>query len=175
MKANRLFFCGLLLSVAVLCFSVSAWSIEGSPKESEQWLTAHNTYRTLHGASPVVWSEKLAASALAYAKTCPSGHSGSAYGENLAWASYDMTIGGTVKKWYDEESLYDYENPGYVPGVGHFTQIVWKETTAIGCAHVAGCGADHSLMANTWVCHYSPPGNYRRQFPENVSPPLGKK
>jgi hypothetical protein len=33
------------------------------------------------------------------------------------------------KKWYDEEPDYNYENPGDSTGVvGHFTQMVWKNT-----------------------------------------------
>jgi uncharacterized protein YkwD len=142
---------------------------------SSQWLAAHNSYRKLHGAPPVVWSEKVASSAQAHAETCPSGHSGLGYGENLAWASYELSVSGVVKMWYDEEALYDYANPGFTSGAGHFTQIIWKETTEIGCAHVTGCGSDSSLKANTWVCGYNPPGNYLRQFPGNVFPPLSKR
>jgi uncharacterized protein YkwD len=144
-------------------------------EESDQWLAVHNRYRKLHGVPPVVWSEHVAASAQAHAETCPSGHSGSGYGENLAWASYDMGISGVVAKWYDEESSYEYENPGFISGTGHFTQIIWKGTREIGCAYVAECGSGHSLRANTWVCQYDPPGNYLRQFSENVFPPVLQK
>ncbi len=165
----------VLLCGATLFVCISGWSVAAAEEENEQWLSAHNRYRKLHGVPPAVWSKKVAASALAYAETCPSGHSTSVYGENLAWASYDMSINLVVKKWYDEEPRYDYGNPGYVSGVGHFTQIVWKETTEIGCARATGCGPDNSLRANTWICQYSPPGNYRGLFSENVLPPLLEK
>ena len=172
MKSSRFFFSCILSGVATLFFCSSSCSVEPVSTDIEKWLSVHNKYRELHGVPSVVWSEKVAASALRYAMTCPAGHSGSIYGENLAWASYDMTIEGTVEKWYNEEPLYDYGNPGYIAGVGHFTQIVWKKTIEIGCAYVTGCTPGHSLRANTWVCHYFPPGNYRRQFSENVFPPL---
>ena len=160
---------------AIWLFCYPVLLMAATQEEGGQWLAAHNRYRKLHGVPPVVWSEKVAASARAYAETCPSGHSGSGYGENLAWASYDMSPSGVVKMWYDEESLYDYTNPGVTSGAGHFTQIIWKGTTKIGCASVTGCGSSHSLRENTWVCQYDPPGNYLRQFPENVYPSVSKR
>lgn len=166
--------CWVLIGL-VLLFCSPVQLMAATEEESGQWLAAHNKYRELHGVPPVVWSEKIAASARAYAETCPSGHSGWGYGENLAWASYDMGITGVVKMWYDEEPYYDYANPGYVSGTGHFTQIIWKETTEIGCAHVTGCGSGRSIRENSWVCQYDPPGNFLRQFSENVYLPVSKK
>ena len=73
-----------------------------------------------------------------------------------------------VQWWYDEEPLYDYNNPGFSPETGHFTQVVWKGTTEIGCGFTTGCSPGY---ANVWVCQYSPPGNFLGQFAENVFPP----
>jgi pathogenesis-related protein 1 len=42
---------------------------------------------------------------------------------------------------------------------GHYTQIVWRNTKAVGCA-VGGKGA-----REVWVCDYDPPGNYVGQRP----------
>jgi len=144
-------------------------------EEIEQWLAAHNSYRARHGVPPVVWSPAVASSAQSHAETCPSGHSGSGYGENLAWASYDMDVPSVVKMWYEEESLYEYASPGFSSGIGHFTQLIWKQTTEIGCASASGCGPARSVKASTWVCQYNPPGNYRRQFAENVLRPVSGK
>ena len=42
---------------------------------------------------------------------------------------------------------------------GHYTQLVWKNTTEVGCAKVT-CGNQ-----TIWVCNYNPPGNYVGQKP----------
>ncbi len=153
-----------------LFLSHSGELIAATQEEIDEWLEAHNSYRQLHGAAALVWSVELAASAQVYAGTCSSSHSGSGYGENLAWASYDMGRRAVVKMWYDEAPRYDFSNPGFESATGHFTQLLWKGTMEIGCGHVGSCTKEGSGMENFWVCHYNPPGNYRGEFPENVLP-----
>lgn len=140
-----------------------------SPSEIQAWLDAHNRYRALHGVPPVSWSPAAAASAQAWADTCPASHSGSAYGENIAFATYAMSPGDVVALWYSEEPDYDYNNPGFSPETGHFTQVVWKSTTEIGCGYRSGCPPP--AWPHIWVCQYNPPGNYLGQFAANVFPP----
>ena len=89
-------------------------------------------------------------------------------GENLAMSS-DMDAmehnGEATRMWYDESINpgYDYNNPGFSHGTGHFTQVVWKGSTVLGCGYYQG-----------WVtCRYcNEAGNMMGSFPENVSPPL---
>ncbi|MBU0945145.1 MAG: hypothetical protein KJ804_11110 [Proteobacteria bacterium] len=159
-----------LLGFSLLLFW-SASSLAASSEEIQNWLQAHNTYRILHNVPPVTWSATVAASAQAYANTCPSAHSNAVYGENLAWATYEMGESAVVQMWYDEEPLYDYYDPGFSSETGHFTQIVWRGTTEIGCGAATGCGNDWPWMPNVWVCQYNPPGNYIGDFAENVFPP----
>lgn len=168
---HRCFVLWRVLSVILLTVLCSTSAMAATSAEIQQWLQAHNTYRTLHGVPPVTWSDTVAASAQAWADTCPSGHSGSVYGENIAFASpasYNPGIGTIVQWWYDEEPLYDYSNPGFSSDTGHFTQVVWKGTTEIGCGFKSGCTTG---WANVWVCQYNPPGNYTGQFAANVFPP----
>merc|ERR1712172_191387 len=49
--------------------------------------------------------------------------------------------------------------------IGHFTQVVWKGSTEVGVG-VAQEGSTVVVVAN-----YSPPGNVRGQYAENVPPP----
>jgi len=65
--------------------------------------------------------------------------------------------------WYDEVTNpgYDFKNPGFSSGIGHFTALVWKSSTKLGCG-ISGVYV---------VCRYCDgPGNYMGQFPDNVFP-----
>ena len=67
-----------------------------------------------------------------------------------------------TQAWYDEIDDYDYENPGFSFGTGHFTQVVWKGTQKLGCAEVG----------QFTTCRYEPPGNITNPgyFEANVKP-----
>ena len=62
--------------------------------------------------------------------------------------------------WYEEvnDPGYDFNNPGFSSGTGHFTQVVWKGSTKLGVGYSKG-----------WVCaRYYPAGNMMGDFPSNV-------
>jgi hypothetical protein len=50
----------------------------------------------------------------------------------------------------------------YFTLIGHYTQIVWKKSTQIGVGKAGECV----------VIIYSPPGNYKGMYAENVPCPL---
>ena len=52
---------------------------------------------------------------------------------------------------------------------GHFTQLVWKDTTKVGCGAVH-CNSNVNNGASGWylVCEYTPRGNVIGAFKQNV-------
>jgi len=131
-------------------------------------LAAHNQVRAEAGVPPLVWDRELAASAAAYGPTltqlgrpvhaarlgrnCPH--------ENLLQSNRGgRTPEQMVAYWVGEKRNYV---PGTFPNVSrtgqwfdvaHYTQVVWRSTTRVGCAV-------HSDLNYDWlICRYSPPGN----------------
>ncbi|KAI1321961.1 PR-1-like protein [Xylariaceae sp. FL0255] len=137
-------------------------------------LSSTNGYREQHNASDVVWNSTLASFATAYlanntgSDDCPPfAHSGGPYGENLAIGYANATA--SVDAWGDEGKKYDYNDPGFSEKTGHFTQLVWKDTTAVGCGRRL-CTGGHGWYL---VCEYWPRGNIIGEFKEEVDPSSG--
>jgi pathogenesis-related protein 1 len=142
---------------------------------------SHNQYRSEVGVtSRVTWSAKLGEMAQAYAnqlkndRDCNPTHSHTkGVGENLYWASplqystgqteiQKITAKQVADAWGGEKSDYDYPSNSCSGGkvCGHYTQMIWGNTSKIGCAK-AVC-ADNSQV---WVCNYYPAGNYVGEKP----------
>ncbi|KAF7319923.1 SCP domain-containing protein [Mycena kentingensis (nom. inval.)] len=139
-----------------------------SDADVQAYLKGHNTIRAQHGAKALVWSNAAAEKAQEWADKCLNVHSGGALGplgENLAAGTGSFSIAQAVKAWTDESSEYDPRNPQF----SHFTQVVWKATTQVGCA-VQTCDGIFSGFgaAQYYVCEYSVQGNVAGQFDENV-------
>ena len=140
----------------------------------QEALAAHNELRDRHCVPPLQWSAELARTAQNWADRCVWEHSSADLGENL-WKG---TAGGwstteQVRDWYGEIASYDFETGESADGqaVGHFTQVVWRETTHVGCGS-AMCDGEEML-----VCNYAPRGNFSMMGQEaetyrrNVPPP----
>ncbi|KAI9275783.1 CAP domain-containing protein [Phascolomyces articulosus] len=129
-------------------------------------LNIHNKYRALHGVPALQWNTTLEKYAQNYSKNCEFKHSGGPYGENLGWGYAKLP--DSIDAWYNEEGNYDYNNPAFT--AGHFTAMVWKSTTQLGCG-IKSC--DNG--AHFYICNYYPPGNMMGDnfayFKENVLPP----
>ena len=143
-------------------------------------LTATNDRRERHGVAPLKWNNALANDARAWANNCYFGHkTPPTYGQNIAMGGLNPDVGELADRWYKNEAcLYDYGNPVFSEGTGHFTQTVWAGTREMGCALVStadvckkngiaeGGGRDSMLF-----CNYYPPGNRDGEFQANVNRP----
>lgn len=127
-----------------------------------QMLTAHNTWRKRYGVPPLTWSPQLASYAQEWANKLArenrfSHRPNNRYGENLASATgQQMSPDQVVNMWGNEVADYNYASNTCKPGkmCGHYTQVVWKTTTQLGC------GMARNGNREVWVCNYNPPGNY---------------
>ncbi|CAM9557917.1 unnamed protein product, partial [Discosporangium mesarthrocarpum] len=136
----------------------------------------------MHNAPSLREDSDLISAAQRWADTLASTCSGlrhddnrpSDQGENLFACGFSSdepcaSADGAVRSWYDEVALYS-DGMGFTNETGHFTQVVWKSTTAVGCADSAPCTPSDNEDFN-WqyvVCRYSPPGNVNGQFSQNV-------
>ena len=132
-------------------------------------LEHHNDERRAVGLAPLVWDDTLTQHALAYARELartrkfeharqPDGPGRE--GENLFTGtlgaySFDEMVQFWIdeKKWFVNRAAPDVSTTGRGEDVGHYTQMIWRTTTKVGCA-IASSKWDDYL-----VCRYAPAGN----------------
>lgn len=141
----------------------------------DRLLAAQNRARYAVGEPPLKWDQELARSAQSWAKyLAQSGkfeHSKDkpgtpAEGENL-WAGTTGAYGAEsmVGLWTSEKRNYmpgifpNVSRTGDVEDVGHYTQIIWARSTAVGCDLERGRSED------ILVCRYKQAGNVIGQNP----------
>jgi pathogenesis-related protein 1 len=138
--------------------------------EEQAVLSYHNEVRASVNVPPLVWSKELSQHATAWGATlaangCSLDHSqDSNYGENLFIGSLSLNHEAVVeaaKSWESEKINYSGEplKKANSSQVGHYTQMVWRNTTELGCAKVS-CNSDLIV-----VCNYNPVGNYMGKKP----------
>lgn len=98
-------------------------------------LNSVNMFRKQHNASPLSWNDTLASYAANHASGCVFQHTKGPYGENLA-AGTDQSVEAAIDSWGSERASYSFADGGFSMSTGHFTQLVWKDTTSVGCGRV---------------------------------------
>ncbi|KHO01199.1 Allergen V5/Tpx-1-related protein [Metarhizium album ARSEF 1941] len=183
MKSGFFAFALSLLAAPVLSVAVRVVRQLAIPHDEPQWamtdkftsaiLESTNLYRQQHNAPDLTWNETLASFATGHLERsdCEFKHSGGPYGENLALGFPNVTA--SVEAWGNERDKFDWENFRFQFETGHFTQLVWKTTTSVGC--------DRRVCAKSgWylACEYWPRGNvqgqYRGEVETRVPTPDGK-
>lgn len=136
----------------------------------QEIVDAHNSYRAEVGVPPLQWSEDLASQAYSWASQLASTgsfeHSGTeGQGESL-WMGTANAFSFTqmVDDWGGEKQYFtggtfpDVSTTGDWMDVGHYTQLVWRDTSQVGCGCVDGPDGNRYL-----VCRYVSPGNFTGQ------------
>ena len=152
--------------------SISAKSALPPPGMSPQDINAitahHNKVRADVGVEPLKWSADLAGYAQQWAEQlalsgCQMKHrSPNVYGENLFQGTFGaFTAVDAAKAWETEKKDYGggvLNEANWAPA-GHYTQMVWRQTTQLGCGQ--------AICKNTLIvaCNYDPPGNFMGRKP----------
>lgn len=144
---------------------------------ADDFVCAHNEVRQNAQPTPspqlpdMTWDPELARIAQNYAETCTwehNSHCSDTYpgyvGENLYMTTWpNSTPEDAVQSWADEAQYYDHTTNTCQNGqvCGHYTQVVWRDSTKIGCAKVFCSSVANSNFTNAdlYVCNYAPGGN----------------
>ena len=71
-----------------------------------------------------------------------------------------------VNDWYSEISMYDFSTNVRIPGTGHFTQVVWNDSTQLGMGLTIAPSNGRLLC----VAQYQNSGNWVGEYTKNVAP-----
>ena len=143
----------------------------GGPVPGDQFqaaiLAAHNGYRAAVASGeplqPLQWSDSLAASAQNWANhlaAIGSLQEPGVGGVNLAGATAGaLSVTQLVGLWGNEQQFFidgifpAVSTTGDWEAAGHYSQMVWRNTTEVGGGRATGQGQDFL------VCYYNPAGN----------------
>jgi hypothetical protein len=144
---------------------------------ANEWIAAHNTARASAAPAPkpalpaLSWNASAAAVAQRWADRCTWKHNPERgkLGEHIFAGTGTYTAAQVVGDWDSEKALYSRATNACQPGkaCGHYTQLVWRGTTSVGCAQKA-CASGSPFGGGHWklyVCDYSPPGNFVGEKP----------
>ena len=140
---------------------------------------------------PLVWDSALAAAAQVWVDQCMLGYDptrAQVYVEQGGVLDQGNWIGASfyaysssaqeaypidaVSAWLAEADAYNYDTNSCSGTCGHYTLMVWDNTTRVGCAMVECSVLDgfFSPDAQYFMCYYYPGGNYAGQRPYEVAP-----
>jgi Cysteine-rich secretory protein family len=164
----------ILACAVVLTTPVFMGAINPQTSFDERLLIAQNQERMTLGLEPLKWEPALAQSAQRWAdflalsgrfEHAPENRT-EPEGENI-WAGTKGYFGpeAMVGAWVREKQFFrpgvspNNSTTGRVEDVGHYTQLIWRATTEVGCAEAS------STREDILVCRYAEAGNYKGERP----------
>jgi hypothetical protein len=164
----------LKYGVVALAAPLMAGATQFSSDFDGRILAAQNAEREALGVAPLHWDPALAASAQRWAdhlaqtgrfEHAPE-NTDAPEGENL-WAGTKgyFSPEAMVHAWIAEKRLFrpgrfpDNSVTGRPSDVGHYTQVIWRTTGQVGCAHA------QSRNEDILVCRYNEAGNWVGERP----------
>merc|ERR1712241_57348 len=144
---------------------------------NDDMLKQHNDYRAKHNAGPLTidqdlmdkaqaWADELAAKNK-FEHTTVKNLNGECLGENIAMMSGgEAGAADATRMWYCEVDDYygtinKWQNS---PAIGHFTQVVWKDSQRVGFGFATGSDGMTRVVAN-----YQPCGNMNFNSPSGAA------
>lgn len=159
----------LIVSIA-LSAPLTTGAVDRTTNLDQRLLAAHNRERAAIGVPALAWDDDLAADAKGWAEALAATNSfehsradpsdPETPGENL-WAGTRGAFSPEEMVGYWIAEKRDYK-PGPIPAVsrsgdfenvGHYTQVIWRDTRRVGCAVARGSRED------ILVCRYAQGGN----------------
>lgn len=155
------------LAVAALLIATAAHADMAPDATAQMFLDSHNQFRAQsHNLPPLEWDNELAEYAANYAQKrkgdCELLNSvikETGPGENVY-------VGGGGDRWQPSDAVYAWgnqemkyynveENECFGGECNHYLQVVWRDTTKLGCARVV-CDQNRGVFM---TCNYSPAGS----------------
>lgn len=175
-------------AIVTVPWSVVQFSHAQPNQDMRDVLDIHNRERALVSFPALTWSDSLAADAQMWAnhlttlgivcgnKGCTPTTPHGATNENIATGYvFPAELGRTspaeyAQMWADEKVAYNAgQRSG--PGIGHYTAMVWKATTQVGCAFAPGAVPDAEGRGggtDFLVCRYNPGKGGASESPLNL-------
>lgn len=180
----------LLLMVSPITAQTSEKSSDGLVSKSARQAAIRqlNTYKCMHGQSiedyytydyciekfTQKWADTQASvsaldhSMVSYEQFQCSSPNG--YGENVGSGQRNITI--LLADFYSEVSLYNWTNPTYQPKAGHFTAMIWKNSTLFAMGGKKSASSHYPYWSTNFGSPEGPAPNTigSTYFSDNVTP-----
>lgn len=160
----------IMVPLAALVFSGAVLAEPPANRFAQALLAEHNRARDAVGVPDLAWSSKLAQEAQGWAdQLAREGRMRHASREDANGAGENLWMGSAgyyspqamVGAFVAERRVYrhvpfsaEVSTTGKWQDVGHYTQVVWRDTREVGCA------VAHNARDDFLVCRYSPAGNW---------------